>query len=858
MSAKPISTFTITPRLPAKLERLRDLAYNLWWAWHMDAIDLFRRLDRDLWETTGHNPVLMLGTVEQEKLERAADDEAFLAHMDRVMGELDRYMRSRTTWYHQQHRSGQNNDLVVAYFSAEFGLTDCIPNYSGGLGVLAGDHLKSASDLGLPLVGVGLLYQQGYFHQYLSTDGWQQERYPLNDFYTMPLRPQRNGDGTPVIIEVDYPGHKTKAQVWRVQVGRIPLFLLDTNLDDNPPRYRDITDRLYGGDTETRIQQEILMGIGGIRALRAMGIDPIVCHVNEGHSAFLSLERIRLIMGEHDISFAAAREAVTAGNVFTTHTPVPAGIDKFPPYLMDKYFAGYYTSLGLSRDDFLALGRVNAKDQNEAFSMAVLALRLSVYANGVSKLHGTVARRMWQGLAPGVPEDEIPIDHVTNGIHTLSWISQDMAALFDRYLGPGWRDDPADPAVWQRVEDIPDEEMWRTHEQRRGRLIAFARRRLCSQVEQRGAPRSGIERAKEALDPSALTIGFARRFATYKRATLLMRDQERLALILNNSQRPVQIIFAGKAHPMDQPGKELIKQIVGLAKQERFRQRIVFIEDYDMNAARYMLQGVDVWLNTPRRPREASATSGMKAVVNGAINLSIPDGWWDEAYQPELGWAIGRGEVYEDHSYQDELESNAIYELLEQEVVPLFYERGPGGLSRGWIGKMKAALKGLCPYFNTHRMVREYATRFYMPAALSSLALRAEGMARAKELAEWEARLRQSWPQLRVVSVDTDTPAEIQVGSQLELSALIHLGDLQPGEVTVQIYHGPLDARGEIVPAEVTAMQFVKENADGNCLYRGAIPFRFSGRYGYTVRVLPQHEDLSNPHKPGLILWAKA
>ena len=802
---RPIRTFTITPSLPARLERLRDLAYNLWWAWHMEAIDLFRRLDRDLWETTGHNPVLMLGTVEQEKLEIAAQDEAFLAHMDRVLEELDRYMRSETTWYRKQHSF--SDDLTVAYFSAEFGLTDCIHNYSGGLGVLAGDHLKSASDLGLPLVGVGLLYQQGYFHQYLSSDGWQQEEYPVNDFYTMPLRVERRKDGSPVTIEVDYPGHKVKAQVWRVQVGRVPLFLLDTNLEANPPEYRDITFRLYGGDNEMRIRQEILMGIGGIRALKAMGIDPVVCHVNEGHSAFLALERIRLRMEEHSLSFAAAREAVTAGNVFTTHTPVPAGIDIFPPHLMDKYFGGYYRSLELSRHDFLALGRVNPTDHNEPFSMAVLALRLSACSNGVSKLHGDVARRMWRGMWPGVPDEDIPISSVTNGIHPLSWISNDMAALFDRYLGPGWRDDPADPAVWQRVDDVPDEEMWRTHERRRGRLIAFARRKLRKQLENRGAPPSEIEQARGALDPNALTIGFARRFATYKRATLLFRDRERLARILNDPQRPVQIIFAGKAHPKDQPGKELIKEVVRFARQEEFRQRIVFIEDYDMCAARYMLQGVDVWLNTPRRFREASGTSGMKAAANGAINLSIPDGWWDEAYRPEVGWAIGRGEVYEDHNYQDAIESNAVYELLEKEVIPLFYDRGLGGLSRGWIARMKAAMRDICPYFNTHRMVREYAERFYMPAAQRSLRLAEEDMARAKALAAWEAGLRQNWPELRVVSVDADAPPEVQVGAELRVQALIHLGSLQPDDVTVELYHGPVGTKGEMDPAQVTVMR---------------------------------------------------
>jgi len=850
----PIRIFTITPALPTRLERLRELAHNLWWSWHMEAIDLFRRLDRDLWERTGHNPVLMLGTIEQEKLERAAQDEAFLAHMERVLEQFDSYMQSQTGWYQKQHGSSQG--LVIAYFSPEFGLTDCISSYSGGLGILAGDHLKSASDLGLPLVGIGLLYQQGYFRQYLSTDGWQLEQYPRNDFYTMPIQLERGQDGTPVTIEVSYPGHRVKAQVWRVQVGRVPLFLLDTNLEANSPEDRDITSQLYGGDVEMRIRQEILLGIGGIRALRALGIHPTICHMNEGHSAFLALERIRLLREEHGLSFSQAKEAAAAGNIFTTHTPVPAGIDVFPPHLMDKYFADYYPALGLSRDEFLAVGRVNPADSGAPFNMAVLSLRLSANSNGVSKSHGLVSRRMWREAWPGVPEEEIPISSVTNGIHPLSWISHDMSDLFDRYLGPAWREDPTDPEAWKRVDDIPDEELWRTHERRRERLIAFARRRLGPQLEELGAPPAEIERAKEVLNAEALTIGFGRRFATYKRPDLILRNPERLARLLNDKERPVQIIYAGKAHPMDQPGKDLIKQLVQLARREEFWRRIVFIEDYEMCVARYMVQGVDLWLNTPRRPMEASGTSGMKAASNGAINISTLDGWWNEAYRPEVGWAIGRGEVYEDQSYQDEVEGNAIYDLLEKEIVPLFYNRGPDGLPRGWIARMRAAMKAICPYFNTDRMVREYTEHFYLPAAQRSMRLAEEGLARAKALAEWKANLRRHWPGVRVVQVDAEGPTEIRVGSQLRVQALVHLGPLPPRDVTVELYHGPLDTKGEIVPGEATAMSYGEAKEDGNHTFVGLILCRSSGRYGYTLRLLPHHEDLSNSYEPGLILWA--
>jgi len=849
-----IREFTVSPSLPENLQRLRELAYNLWWSWRIEAIDLFRRLDRDLWEKTGHNPVLMLGTIEQERLEKAARDEAFLAHMRRVLEEFDRYVQRRTTWY--QKKQGSSPKVVVACFSAEFGLTDCIPHYSGGMGILAGDTLKSASDLGLPLVGVGLLYQQGYFRQYLSADGWQQEQYPENDFYTMPLQLERQQDGTPVTIEVSHPGREVRAQIWRAQVGRVPLFLLDTNLEANSPEDRDITDQLYGGETEMRIRQEMILGIGGIRALQALGIHPTVCHMNEGHSAFLALERIRLLMEEYDLSFAEAKEAATAGNTFTTHTAVPAGIDVFPPDLMDRYFADYYPSLGLSREEFLALGRIKGTDRSERFSMAVLALRLSANSNGVSKLHGTVSRRMWQGVWPGVPKDEVPITMVSNGIHLLSWISHDMADLFDRYLGPAWREDPADPAVWKGVDEIPDEELWRTHERRRERLIAFARRRLRAQLEKRGAPPSEIERAKGILDPEALTIGFGRRFATYKRATLILRNLERLARILNDKNRAVQIIYAGKAHPMDQPAKELIKQIVHLARGEEFRRCIVFIEDYDMCVARYMVQGADLWLNTPRRFLEGSGTSGMKAAANGAINMSILDGWWDEAYRPEIGWAIGRGEVYEDHDYQDEIESDAIYDLLAQEVIPLFYDRGPDGLPRKWIARMKAAMRVICPYFNSDRMVREYAERLCLPGAQRYLRLAEDGMARAKALAEWKAKLYQHWPEVRVVSIETDTPSEIKVGSQLRVEALIHLGPLGPRDVEVELYHGPLDAKGEIIPGEAIVMSLVEASGDGDYTFVGAIPCRLSGRYGYTLRLLPHHEELVSRFEPGLIRWA--
>jgi starch phosphorylase len=854
----------------------------LWWSWNHEAIGLFRRLDRDLWETTGHNPVLMLGTIRQERLLQMAEDDGFLSHCDRVLREFDRYVAGNGTWFQKAYgptqpvlpvagngdtpSSGPKSmspscaDQCVAYFSAEFGLTESLGIYAGGLGILAGDHLKSASDLGLPLVGVGLLYQQGYFRQYLNPDGWQQELYPDNDFYNLPLTLERQVSGAPLIVEVEYPGRSVQAQVWRAHVGRLPLFLLDTNVGSNRPGDRDITDQLYGGDDDMRIRQEIMLGIGGIRALHQLGLRPAVCHMNEGHSAFLALERIRVLMEEHQLSFVEAREAATAGHVFTTHTPVPAGIDWFSPDLVDRYFHEYYPLLGLSRPEFLGLGRQNPSHSEGHFCMAILAMRLANKVNGVSQLHARVSRSMWQEVWPQVPVDEVPISGVTNGIHPRSWISHDMSDLYDRYLGPRWIERPADASIWKRVARIPDEELWRTHERRRERLVAFARRRLRAQLSQRGSRPLEIQQAEEVLDPEALTIGFARRFATYKRATLLFHDMERLVRIIGSKDRPVQIIFAGKAHPKDNPGKELIRQIIHHARRAEFRNRIVFIEDYDMVVGRYLLQGVDVWLNTPRRPHEASGTSGMKATANGALNLSILDGWWDEGYTPETGWAIGRGEEYTDNqaAYQDQVEANAIYDLLEKEIVPLFYERGRDGLPRGWIAKMKAAMSEHAGVFNTNRMVRDYTEQCYMPSAERSVRLRQNELERPRALAAWKARVRTQWPAVRIQRVWADRAQneELQVGDQLQVQAEVYLGDLKPTDVAVELYFGQLDAQGLIVDAQVLPTLIAQSKGKGTHVFAGAITCQTSGQHGYTMRILPQHEDMGNPFEMRLICWA--
>ena len=847
----PAHPFTVIPRIPERLQPLFRIANNLWWCWDPEAIDLFRHLDRILWERGYANPIRMLELVSQERLTELAADEGYLAMLDRAVAKLSNYLE-RPTWFAQTYA---NSRLLVAYFCAEFGIVEGIRLYSGGLGILAGDHLKSASDLGVPLVAVGLLYRRGYFRQYLNADGWQQEQYPEADFHALPLTLERRPDGSPVTVQVQFPGRVLQIQVWRAQVGRVPLYLLDTDVEDNRPEDRAVTSTLYGGDKDMRIRQEIVLGVGGLRALKALGIEPTVCHMNEGHAAFLAAERIRQVMERSGAGFAESKAVVAASNVFTTHTPVPAGIDVFPPDLVERYFAPCCAQLGLSRDQFMAFGRQNPADPNEPLSMAVLAIRLSGATNGVSALHARVSQRMWAGLWPDVPVDDLPITSITNGVHVRGWLSQDMAGLFDAYLGPRWVSHPADQSVWERVEQIPDAELWRTHERRRERLVGFARRRLRMQLEQRGAPPAEREQAEEVLDPKALTIGFARRFATYKRATLLFTDPGRLSRILSDRDRPVQIIFAGKAHPADQEGKDFIRRIVHFARQPEFRQRIVFLEDYDIKVGRYLYQGVDVWLNTPRRPLEASGTSGMKATANGAINISILDGWWDEAYDGTNGWAIGRGEEYQDTGYQDQIESQTLYQILESEVVPMFYTRGRDGLPREWIRRMKHAMRTICPVFSAYRMVREYTERLYIPAGQQWERLGADGLARARVLAQWQERVRAAWKDVAVRAVRADTVTPLPAGDARPVEVDVTLGPLRPEDVSVTMCAGLISGQWDIVSPRISEMKVTGSPRDGVYSFRGMLFGQAAGRNGFRIRILPAHQDLANPLTLNCITW---
>ena len=848
-----VFSFQVSPSLPPRLEALDKLSSNLRWTWDHLTRDVFESLDPDLWEGTNHNPRLVLGRISQRRLAELASDEAFLAELDRAAASLAEYM-SGSGWFPRAHPDASG--VVFAYFSAEFGLTECIPNYAGGLGILAGDHLKSASDAGLPLVGIGLLYQHGYFQQYLNADGWQQETYPVNDFSTLPIVPEMDAHNTPLTISVEFPGRLAYARIWKVQVGRLPLYLLDTNVPQNSPEDRRITGSLYGGDSELRLQQEIVLGIGGMRALAALGIRPTVCHLNEGHSAFLGLERTRTLMEELRVSFFEARQLCAAGNLFTTHTPVAAGFDRFDPQLMAKYFSAFAERLGIPLERLLSYGRQNPADANESFNMAYFAARISSAANAVSRLHQVVTRKMVGAMWPGYPLEEVPVDSVTNGIHIRSWVSVEMTGLLNRYLGHRWAEEPAKSDLWNRIDRIPDHELWRVHQIRRERLVNYARQALEFQLRRRGSSDAEIAAAGAVLNPDALTIGFARRFATYKRASLLLRDIPRLKRILLNPARPVQFLIAGKAHPHDTAGKDLIRQVIHFANDLEVRRSVVFVEDYDIRVARHLVQGADVWLNTPRRPNEASGTSGMKLLPNGGLNLSVLDGWWAEAFDREVGWAIGRGEDYDSDEYQDAVESDALYNLLERDVTPLFYERDQENLPLRWIAKMKTSMKRLSPIFNTNRMVLEYAERFYMPAAKRYSDLAAQAGAKLGPIVEWRKRLRASGSGVKITRVQTGGSRAIRVGEKVPLTVSLVLGEIPPEDVRVQIVSGSVNPSGAIVNGSCTDMK-PAGMAGNEHQYEGQLECLESGSYGFSVRVIPYHPDVRVPFEHPWLVWAE-
>jgi glycogen phosphorylase len=854
---KLLGTFNVVPSLPKNLERLRELAYNLYFSWNPDAWELFRRIDRDIWSETNHNPVMLLGSISQERMHEISHDDGFIVQLERVHNKFKEYMNEKTWFYKNFNYTG---GTLISYFSAEFGLSECLQTYSGGLGVLAGDHLKACSDLGIPLAGIGLLYKEGYFQQYLNSEGWQHERYQINDFENLPMEKVLNKSGEPLIINVPMIDYEVFFQVWKIQIGRVPLFLLDTNIPLNNPADRKITETLYGGTVETRIRQEIVLGIGGIRMLHAIGIDPMVCHMNEGHSAFLSLERIRLLIEDKGISFKEAKEAGYYSNIFTTHTPVPAGIDVFSNDLIDKYLGKYFReSLKISPREFFSLGSIFRNQESGVFNMAHLAMNTAGYINGVSKLHSVVSKKMWASGYPNVPFNEIPIGSITNGVHIRSHISREMEDLFLKYIGEKWLENPASQKLWDRVDKIPNEELWRVHEERRGRLVSFTRSRLIKQIKARGGSQSEIEAAAEVLDPYALTIGFARRFATYKRATLLFKDLDRLVDIISDRTRPVQFIFAGKAHPRDDEGKKLIQEISQFAKEEQFRKRIVFLENYDLNVASYLVEGCDIWLNNPRRPLEASGTSGMKIIANGGLNFSVLDGWWVEGFDPELGWKIGNGEEYLDPDYQDEVEARQLYHTLENSIIPQFFNRGEDGVPKQWISKIKTSMKKLGPYFNTHRMVQEYLNQYYIPAIEKRKLLLDKEKNVARELVEWKEKVINNWNRVKVLNIESNGFIQtVRVGENLSIGAEIDLGNLTPEDVEVQLYYGQVEMLSDLQNFSTVNMAAETKNSrPGVYKYSGSIQCMRSGQAGYTIRVLPKNSMLVNPFELGVVYWAE-
>lgn len=843
---RPHKEFLVQPALPPALRRLSELAYNLLWVWDGNLRGMFRRLDPTAWRNSGHNPILMLGQVPQASLEKAASDPRLLALYKKACERLDSYMDASTA---------AQSEKLIAYFSMEYGLAECLPVYSGGLGVLSGDHLKASSDLDLPLVGVGLLYQKGYLRQSLNQDGWQIEKSPENDFYTLPIQPVHRADGSDLIVSVRMPTGEVFIKAWIIRVGRVKLYLLDTNIPQNAaPENRNITDQLYGGDSHTRIRQEIVLGIGGMRVLSALGLAPTVFHMNEGHSAFLGIERIRLKMAENGLAFDEAVEAVRANNVFTTHTPVPAGIDLFDSGLMHYYFADYCAEAGIPYDIFCGLGRRNPADGGEAFSMAILAIKTSCWRNGVSALHGVVSREMWQDLWPQLPPAEVPITSVTNGVHVSTWLNGDLASVYDNFLQPDWREHSENKATWDLIDDIPDQEIWEAHKKRKRQLIAFVRNRATAAAVARKSSPSEVRRLSDILDPEAFTIGFARRFATYKRATLIFKDLPRLKRLLTNNRMPVQILISGKAHPKDIPGKTLIREIVQLSRDPEISRRLVFVEDYSMQVARELVQGVDLWLNNPRRGEEACGTSGMKAALNGNPNLSVLDGWYDEAYETSGGWAIGDREPYSED--QEEMHTAAILSLLENEIVPLFYSSRSDEVPHEWVRRMKLSLKNVTPQYDAKRMLLEYSQLLYDPAHAHSKETAAEAYAAARRLAVWDKQVHRVWSHVRFVEIDGGAVTTIQTGGVVPLRAAVELAGLTPDDVRVEAVVGRVDADGNLEDTTVIPLPVIEERGGVHLFGQEYTPRR-TGRLGFSFRISSNHfrDPLTRPTN-SLLKWS--
>ncbi len=849
---------TVNPQLPKRINRLSEIANNLWWAWNSEYLRVLKEIDIDLWETVGKNSVKFLKLVSQEKLEQATKNEELLKNYDKVVVDFDGYMNSKNTWFSKKYPNNKND--LIAYFSAEYGLDEILPIYSGGLGILSGDHLKSASDLGLPFVAVGLLYKNGYFNQKINGWGDQENIYQNIDLYNLPILPVKNDKGEELLIHVKLDDKNLYLKVWQINVGRVTLYLLDSDIPQNEAQeFKEITLRLYGGNQEMRIRQEIVLGMAGAHLLKILGLKPTLYHMNEGHSSFLILEIIKDIMEEKQVSFEIAREIATAKTVFTTHTPVPAGNDIFPLDLVEKYFRNFWPRLGLTRDTFMKLGMKPCDNLEPGFNMGILALKVAGKKNGVSKLHGEVSRELFGDVWPNISADESPITHITNGIHTCSWLAPNLKELYNKYLTPYWQDTIYDDETWRKIADIPNDELWVAHVERKVKLLHLVKENVTNRLKTAGVGYDEIKDIVSKLDPNTLTIGFARRFATYKRATLIFRDLERITQILNDQDKPVQIIFAGKAHPQDKEGQDLIKYIHEISMKPQFKGKIFILENYNIQIARYLVSGVDVWLNNPRRPMEASGTSGQKASVNGVINFSISDGWWAEGYNSKNGWLIGTNEQYSSYEEQDTADSESIYHVLENKIIPIYYDKDKNGISTKWMDYMKNSIISTGGKYSTSRMVVDYTEKLYMP--LCELTNKYfSNLEEVTAYTAWKNELRNNWKDIKIYQMSNLENITMDAGNNIDVSCAVELPNIDKENVEVQSYYGKILDNGVVKSMQIIPMKYQEtvDNKDNTYLYNAKIELTTGGNYGYTFRVMPKHKMLQDSANMDLIKWITA
>lgn len=845
---------TVNPQLPKRINRLSEISNNLWWSWNTDFLRIFKDIDIDLWEKVEKNPVKFLKLVSQEKLEQAAVDSSILKQYDKMVADFDGYMNSKNTWFARKYPN--NKADMIAYFSAEYGLDETIPIYSGGLGILSGDHLKSASDLGLPFVAVGLLYKNGYFHQKIDKFGNQQSVYKDIDLMNMPILPVKDEKGEDLRILLRLPEKNLYLKVWKINVGRICLYLLDSDIPENKDdHFRNITLKLYGGDQEMRIKQEIVLGMGGVNLLRTLGYEPDIYHMNEGHSSFLILEVMKNFVKEKKVSFEIAKDMAAARTVFTTHTPVPAGNDIFPMSLIEKYFKGYWEKLGIDKETFLKLGVKPNEDLTAGFNMGILALKIAGKKNGVSKLHGAVSRELFGDVWSEIAANESPITYVTNGVHTCSWLAPNLKELYNEYLIPYWQDNIQNDDIWKRIESIPNDRLWDAHVDRKKKLLQLVKSDVTNNLRTNGVSYEEINDITSKLNPEALTIGFARRFATYKRATLIFRDLERITQILNDESRPVQLIFAGKAHPADKEGQDLIRYIHDIAMKPQFKGKIFILENYNIGIARYLVSGVDVWLNTPRRPMEASGTSGQKASVNGVINFSVLDGWWAEGYNSKNGWTIGTNDEYESYEVQDDADSTSMYNTLENKIIPLYYNKNENGISEDWLKIMKQSIISTGGKYSTSRMVCDYTNNLYMPLIELSKEYYRD-LSNVADLNEWKNKMYLNWDKIKLEQMNNLEDITIDAGNKIDVQCKVTLPDISVENITVEVYAGRITDNGTIENITITPMELTeKDEKKREYLFKTKLELSTGGNYGYTFRVMPKHPMILDPENLNLIKW---